>query len=104
MGLDSLLAIELRNRFEANLELTFPVTLVWTYPTIAELATYLASEMNIVLESAGELAHKDEQQLSLSSDEKESVLHLVEALEKLSMNDLQSMLTPGLLTQEGPNE
>jgi myxalamid-type polyketide synthase MxaE and MxaD len=49
-GLDSLMALELRNRLELSLGLTLSATLVWGHPTIAALATHLASKMEIPLE------------------------------------------------------
>jgi hypothetical protein len=48
------MALELRNRLEANLELTLPATLIWNYPTVADLANYLAGKMGISLETAVE--------------------------------------------------
>ncbi|WP_437760883.1 SDR family NAD(P)-dependent oxidoreductase [Sorangium sp. So ce1389] len=49
LGLDSLMGLELRNRFEASMGLTLPATLVWTYPTVAALADHLAAQMNVPL-------------------------------------------------------
>jgi hypothetical protein len=34
---------------EASMGLTLPATLVWTYPTVAALATHLAAQMNVPL-------------------------------------------------------
>ncbi len=45
LGLDSLMALELRNRLEATLGITLPVALVWAYPTIATLAGALCERM-----------------------------------------------------------
>jgi acyl carrier protein len=47
LGLDSLMAVELRSLLSAELELTrsLPATLVFDYPTIAALTTYLAEEV-----------------------------------------------------------
>jgi len=40
-GLDSLMAMELRNRLERALDLRLPATIVWSYPTVAALAEHL---------------------------------------------------------------
>ncbi len=55
MGLDSLMALELRNRLEHATGLTLSATIVWNYPTVTVLADHLASLMGIALEpdSAG---------------------------------------------------
>ncbi|UQA57015.1 type I polyketide synthase [Polyangium aurulentum] len=52
LGLDSLMGLELRRRFEASTGLTLPATLVWTYPTVSELSDHLAAQMGIPLEQA----------------------------------------------------
>jgi acyl carrier protein len=41
MGMDSLLAMELKSRLEADLECRLPSTLAFNYPTLAALADYL---------------------------------------------------------------
>ena len=45
MGLDSLMAVELRNRLGQSAGKTLPATLLFEYPTISALADYLASEV-----------------------------------------------------------
>jgi NADPH:quinone reductase-like Zn-dependent oxidoreductase/acyl carrier protein len=54
LGLDSLMALELRNRLEAGLGLTLPATLVWNYPTITVLVPHLAGRMGLLLEAESE--------------------------------------------------
>jgi NADPH:quinone reductase-like Zn-dependent oxidoreductase/acyl carrier protein len=45
LGLDSLMALELRNRLERNLRLKLSATLVWNYPTITAIATHLEGRL-----------------------------------------------------------
>ena len=41
MGLDSLMALELRNRLESAIERSLPATIAWNYPTITQLSAHL---------------------------------------------------------------
>lgn len=45
LGMDSLTAIELRNRLQTGLKAKLPATLVFDYPTIEALAGYLADQL-----------------------------------------------------------
>ena len=45
MGLDSLMALELKSRLENSLNLSLPATLAFEYPTIKTLADYLSHEL-----------------------------------------------------------
>jgi NADPH:quinone reductase-like Zn-dependent oxidoreductase/acyl carrier protein len=47
LGLDSLTALELRNRLEVSLGLTLSATLLWNYPTIATLAEHVLSKLGM---------------------------------------------------------
>jgi myxalamid-type polyketide synthase MxaE and MxaD len=51
MGLDSLMALELRNRLEARTGIAIPATLVWNYPTVAQLAEQLAIRIGVTLDA-----------------------------------------------------
>jgi acyl transferase domain-containing protein/acyl carrier protein len=50
LGVDSLLGLEIRNRLEAASGLSLPVTLLWNYPTLADLAAHLAEQLAVPLE------------------------------------------------------
>lgn len=68
-GLDSLMALELRNRLESSLGLTLRATLIWSYPTVTALATHLAELLGLevpeeVAEPAGSEVSDDVAQLS----------------------------------------
>ncbi len=45
LGLDSLIAVELRNLLVSSLKAELPATLLFDYPTITALANYLLSEV-----------------------------------------------------------
>jgi acyl carrier protein len=47
MGLESLMALELRNRLEAATHMRLPATLAWNHPTVELLARFIASKMGI---------------------------------------------------------
>jgi myxalamid-type polyketide synthase MxaE and MxaD len=55
MGLDSLMAIELKNHLETGIEQSLPSTLIFNYPAIKDIARYLETK----LESATEKAESD---------------------------------------------
>lgn len=52
LGLDSLMALELRNRLEANLGIALPAALIWAYPTVSTLAGALCERMGYAASAA----------------------------------------------------
>jgi SAM-dependent methyltransferase/acyl carrier protein/NAD(P)-dependent dehydrogenase (short-subunit alcohol dehydrogenase family) len=67
LGLDSLLAIELRNRLQQRLGCRLPVTLAFDHPTPERLATYLAREVFAALVNPPPPAVDDLDGLSLDT-------------------------------------
>lgn len=45
LGLESLMAVEFRNRLEASLDIKLAATLVWNYPTVFDLTTFLLEKL-----------------------------------------------------------
>ena len=86
MGLDSLMAVELRNKLSQSVEQTLPATLLFEYPTIHTLANYLASEV-FMLEAAPPVTEKpaEEQYEPRTSSGTSS-------LDELSDDELASLL------------
>ena len=85
LGLDSLMAVELRNLLGAGLSPTrnFPATLVFDYPTVAALTGYLAKEAFGWSETAGQ-----ETKAPASTD---TVSHLLENVEDLSEQEVDRL-------------
>jgi myxalamid-type polyketide synthase MxaE and MxaD len=55
LGVDSLMALELRNRLEASLGLRLSVATLFGYPTIAALAEHLLDKLNLANAAAEEV-------------------------------------------------
>jgi NADPH:quinone reductase-like Zn-dependent oxidoreductase/aryl carrier-like protein len=101
-GLDSLLAMELRNRLELSLGISLTVTLIWRHPTLTDLAEHLASAMDLPLDAAHEgaaggplhspgdtaapsgSAPETEANASVSADGSDKIANVLRALKKLS--------------------
>ena len=51
-GIDSLMGIQLRNLLEGELGLPLPATLVWTYPTVRQIAVGSLPRFNAAIAAA----------------------------------------------------
>ncbi|MYV98407.1 type I polyketide synthase [Streptomyces sp. SID3343] len=51
LGIDSLTALELRNRLEGDLDLKLPATLMWAHPNLSALADNLAERLGLGLDA-----------------------------------------------------
>jgi acyl transferase domain-containing protein/NADP-dependent 3-hydroxy acid dehydrogenase YdfG/acyl carrier protein len=88
LGFDSLMGLEFKNLLEHHLELVLPVALVWNYPTVAELAAYLAGQLGLVSPSEDELntpaiAAEERRAAEIADLSEEEVLKMLE--EKLGV-------------------
>jgi acyl carrier protein len=88
IGMDSLTALEFRNRLESDLETALPATLAFDYPTLEALGNHLA-------ESLLPTAIKPEQ-----SAPETSINAYASELEALSTEDLTNLLASVLAHDE----
>jgi phthiocerol/phenolphthiocerol synthesis type-I polyketide synthase A len=52
LGIDSLMSLELRNRLEATFGIRLSATLIYNYPTIRDLAPFLAGKLRLALDES----------------------------------------------------
>ncbi|MFI6774047.1 SDR family NAD(P)-dependent oxidoreductase [Nocardia sp. NPDC050412] len=57
LGFDSLTALQLRNRLEADLQVKIPATIVWTHPSAGELVDYLLERLDLEAGTDDEQTH-----------------------------------------------
>lgn len=90
-GLGSLMAVELRNWLEASLELALPVTILWSYPTAASLASHLVA---ILQRSIDPEKHEPAEVLDMpdTGGENDSELQVLAEIERLSEAELQQQV------------
>jgi len=90
LGFDSLMGLELKNSLERQLGLILPVSLVWNYPTVAEMAVYLARQLGVALDDKGDEAPpvvtaEEGRAAEIAELSDEEVLHMLQ--EKLGALD-----------------
>ena len=91
LGLDSLMALELRNRLEADLGLKLSATLVWNHPTVTALVPHLADRMGIPLE--GPTA---EVVPALTAGDEEGIVRMLNEIELLTADEARRALADGM--------
>ncbi len=89
IGLDSLMAVELSNRLQKDLERSLPPTLTFEYPTLEALTNYLASEVLAITVPAtrAESAQEIEKQKQALAAEIEEISE--DKLEDALLNELK---------------
>ncbi|MBW4633666.1 MAG: LLM class flavin-dependent oxidoreductase [Iphinoe sp. HA4291-MV1] len=80
MGMDSLMAVELKNRLEVNLGASLPVTITFEFPTIKDLAGYIARQV-----MGWEIPALSDTELPKAEDEQAEALLEVEQLSEVGV-------------------
>ena len=88
LGLDSLMALELRNRLEADLSLKVSATLVWNHPTVTALVPHLAGRMGISLEAAEAV-----EVLPVTASDDDGLVQALNEIEQLTKEEARRLLT-----------
>ncbi|HEU5076177.1 MAG TPA: beta-ketoacyl reductase, partial [Polyangiaceae bacterium] len=91
LGLDSLMGLEIRNRLEASLGIRLPATLVWSYPNVHALSSYLLEKLELKVEPAPPLGPSPDSTAGETSSE----------LEALSDDEARTLLLDELMQTEG---
>gem|GEM_PF-228778 len=94
-GLGSLMAVELRNWLEGSLELTLPVTILWSYPTARDLASHLVAMLrrSINLQPSGPVDGTGEQASGTKDDAASRALAEIERLSEAEVQQQIDALT-----------
>lgn len=93
MGMDSLMAVELRNKLEATFELELSTTLAFNYPNIKTLSTYLLERLHHKWEK--EKYRKTKQKVSLrnqSMNSRKKLSNLAKKIEQYSDKEVEILL------------
>ncbi|MBL8150709.1 MAG: type I polyketide synthase, partial [Blastocatellia bacterium] len=98
LGLDSIMAVELRNRLESDLNTTLSATMIWSYPTVKAVALHLADKMGISLQPTVSIAVPEESLKKLSQSESEKAVQFL-----LEVKRLESELLSDLSKERGSN-
>lgn len=92
LGVDSLMAVEIRNRVEQGTRLQLPATLIFSHPDVATLATQLAGKMSLPIDDA---RHPEAVLVSATEQIQQSAkeeLELLEELDQLSDEELLALM------------
>jgi myxalamid-type polyketide synthase MxaB len=88
LGMDSLMAIELRNRLQSSLGCPVPATLAFDYPTIAALVDYLAGVLNL---GSGDDQGGEDDLLAITAPQTEPETNQAD-LDELSDSEAEALL------------
>ena len=92
LGLGSLTALEFRNRLQASLGLSLPVTLAWNYPNINDLVDHLASRLSSSPETLADTGQYGTEPASATQEHDADLMKLLDELESLSEEEAKRLL------------
>ncbi len=84
LGIDSLMAVQIKNKLQYELDLNIPVSSLWTYPTVEKYAAFLSEELSLREKFDSEQIENADVASKTNAAEKE--------VEDLSLDDLMKEL------------
>jgi SAM-dependent methyltransferase/acyl carrier protein len=101
LGMDSLMAVEFKNRLEARLACTLPSTVAFDYPTLDTLTRYLFTEVfHWTLEKIPEPARREAQQQPTSAGDELTSEQLEDSIAR-ELTELEAMLSTARSAHHG---
>jgi NADPH:quinone reductase-like Zn-dependent oxidoreductase/acyl carrier protein len=95
-GMDSLTALEFRNRIESSIQVTLSVSLVFNYPNISRLTPYLFEKMGLPMDGAETVKTCQSRSAGLDSSDlysdDEALRALLEKVESLTEEEARELL------------
>nr|WP_287280486.1 beta-ketoacyl reductase [Okeania sp. SIO2G5] len=92
LGIDSLTAVELRNRLQTSLEQPLRATLIYDYPTLMTLTHYLLERLLPLPQNTREKSVPHGEKEALFADPSDQVLGTGDSLDGLSESELEALL------------
>ena len=87
LGVDSLHALQLKNKLQDDFNLSINVAAVWQYPTVQKLADFIGNELNLEAKFSNKIEENKEETVLVKNDIESEVKNL--SLEEL-MKELSS--------------
>tara|TARA_R110002096_G_scaffold189337_1_gene369903 strand:- start:20980 stop:27615 length:6636 start_codon:yes stop_codon:yes gene_type:complete len=97
-GLDSLLAVEMRNRLSKAIDMPLPASIMFDYPTVVQLSAHLVS---LLKETANTISPDSRQQSGPRPGRDDAVVELRDSIEALSDADAEDELLKELESLSG---
>jgi len=99
LGLDSLMAVELRNSLSASLGQALPASLLFDYPSLSALTDYLATEVPPLAAIIGSAVSPP----AATDQQRDEQARAIAALEQLSEDEAEAVLLAELALVTGSN-